>query len=98
MEWTQYERALTTLWPDSGDGSSGKSRAYVGADTWYRDEVYFPAGFQASQNTLVGILPLDLDSVNLHYGRTSQKIEGVVANSTLTLSRSACRVGCEHRY
>ena len=45
------ERALTTLWPDGGDGSSGKSRAYAGADTWYRDEVYFPAGFEASRNT-----------------------------------------------
>ena len=45
------ERTLTTLWPDSGDGAQGKSRAYAGATTWYRDDVYFQPGFAPTQNS-----------------------------------------------
>ena len=44
------ERTLTTLWP-ADNPRDGKSRGYQGADTWYRDEIYFPAGFQPSRNT-----------------------------------------------
>jgi hypothetical protein len=45
------ERTLLTLWPSSDDGVSGHTRAYQGADTWYRDEIYFPTGFVPSQDT-----------------------------------------------
>jgi hypothetical protein len=44
------ERALLTLWPNNVP-SSGKTRAYQGAESWYRDRVYFPTEFQASRNT-----------------------------------------------
>lgn len=30
---------------------SGKTRAYQGADSWYRDEVYFPSNFVPSADT-----------------------------------------------
>jgi Polysaccharide lyase len=40
------ERALDRLDPDNGDGSAGPTVAYQGASTWYRDDVYVPAGFQ----------------------------------------------------
>jgi len=47
----QYgDRTLLSLWPNL-DPRKGKTRAYEGADTWYRDEVYFPAGFQPTRNT-----------------------------------------------
>jgi Polysaccharide lyase len=46
------ERTLLTLWPgDSDAGLYEKTRAYQGADSWYRDEVYFPSSFQATKNT-----------------------------------------------
>jgi hypothetical protein len=44
------ERTLTTLWP-TDNPRDGKSLGYQGADTWYRDEIYFPSGFQPSRNT-----------------------------------------------
>ncbi len=46
------ERALDTIWPAKDDaGRSGETRAYQGADTWYRDEIYFPPGFRPTRNT-----------------------------------------------
>ncbi len=50
------ERTLLTLWPGNGDGSTvtqdeGWTRGYQGANTWYRDEVYFPPGFRPSRGT-----------------------------------------------
>jgi hypothetical protein len=45
------ERTLLTLWPGSGNGSTGTTRAYQGASSWYRDEIYFPTGFQPSQGS-----------------------------------------------
>jgi Polysaccharide lyase len=45
------DRTLTTLWPDGKAGTTAKTRGYQGADSWYRDEVYFPAGFQATRGT-----------------------------------------------
>jgi hypothetical protein len=44
------ERTKDTLWPES-DPTTAKTHAYQGADTWYRDDVYFPAGFQPTLNT-----------------------------------------------
>ncbi len=45
------QRALDTLWPDRGDGSTGKTRAYQGAESWYRDMVLFPPGFEPTSDT-----------------------------------------------
>jgi Polysaccharide lyase len=45
------ERSLDTLWPGDGNGWDGKTRAYQGADTWYRDDFYLPAGSQPTRNT-----------------------------------------------
>ena len=50
------QRALLTLWPGNGNGSTvtqdeGWTRGYQAANTWYRDEVYFPPGFRASRET-----------------------------------------------
>ncbi len=50
------QRTLLTLWPGNGNGSTvtqdeGWTRGYQGANTWYRDEVYFPPSFQASRGT-----------------------------------------------
>jgi Polysaccharide lyase len=44
------ERTLLTVWPGV-PASSGKTDAYQGADTWYRDDIYFPSNFVASQGT-----------------------------------------------
>jgi hypothetical protein len=45
------ERTLLTVWPGAGRGVRGRSRAYQGADSWYRDELYFPATFKPSRET-----------------------------------------------
>jgi hypothetical protein len=45
------DRTLLTLWPSKNPGVPGKTQAYEGADSWYRDEVYFPQGFQATRDT-----------------------------------------------
>lgn len=45
------ERTLLTLWPSTDDGVGGDTHAYQGANTWYRDEFYFPSGFQPSADT-----------------------------------------------
>ena len=50
------ERTLLDLWPGTGNGSTvsgdeGWTRGYQGANTWYRDEVYFPPGFRPSRGT-----------------------------------------------
>jgi hypothetical protein len=46
------ERTLLELWPqDGGTGSRGRTHAFQGASTWYRDEIYFPTGFQPSRNS-----------------------------------------------
>jgi Polysaccharide lyase len=45
------ERTLLTLWPSSDDGRTGRTRAYQGADSWYRDEIYFPSTFEPTQGT-----------------------------------------------
>lgn len=39
------QRTLDTLWP-SETPSDGPTQAYQGASSWYRDETYFPPGFQ----------------------------------------------------
>ncbi len=44
------QRTLDTLWP-ADTPSQGKTQAYQGASTWYRDETYFPSGFQAVPNS-----------------------------------------------
>lgn len=45
------ERTLLELWPGTGNGHNGKTRAYQGANSWYSDYVYFPKNFQPSKNT-----------------------------------------------
>jgi hypothetical protein len=41
------ERTMDSLEPDDGgDGAAALTQADQGTSTWYRDEVYFPAGFQ----------------------------------------------------
>jgi hypothetical protein len=44
------QRALDALWPGGADPASGSSRAYQGADTWYRDALYVPSSFRAAPN------------------------------------------------
>ena len=44
------ERTLTTLWP-TNNPAQGRSRAYNGATSWYRDEQYFPSSYQPSKDT-----------------------------------------------
>jgi hypothetical protein len=39
------QRTLDTLWPQDSP-STGKTKAYQGATTWYRDDQYFPADFR----------------------------------------------------
>jgi hypothetical protein len=43
------QRALDELWP-SRTPATGKTRAYQGADSWYRDELYLPSSFQPVAN------------------------------------------------
>ncbi len=44
-------RALTTLWPNDSNPAAAKSRAYEGADSWYRDAFYLPASFCPAPGT-----------------------------------------------
>lgn len=46
------EGTLAVLYPNAvPTQSSAPSRAYAGATTWYRDELYFPASYQPASNT-----------------------------------------------
>jgi hypothetical protein len=45
------ERTLLTLFPDDGDGTQGETHGYQASSAWYRDEIYFPTGFQPSQDS-----------------------------------------------
>ncbi len=45
------ERTLDTVDPtEHGAGARGSTRAYQGADSWYRDDIYFPPGFQPTRH------------------------------------------------
>jgi hypothetical protein len=43
-------RTLDTLWP-SNTPSSGRTQAFQGANTWYRDEMYVPSSFLPQPNS-----------------------------------------------
>ncbi len=46
------QRTLLTLWPSEDGGRSGKTHAFQDADAWYRDDIYFPPGFQPTRDTV----------------------------------------------
>jgi hypothetical protein len=44
------QRALDGNWPAKKPGTTGKTLAYQGADTWYRDMLYLPSDFTPYPN------------------------------------------------
>ncbi len=46
------ERTMLTVWPgDTDAGVHDPTRAYQGANSWYRDEIYFPSNFHPTRDT-----------------------------------------------